>query len=112
VQVTVAQAAEAKPDETVFVLLRAVNGPRMPLAAVKTTVAALAQPVLLDTANSPMRGSLDVSAIEAFEVVARLSRSGQPMAVAGDWEGVSAPLTRNGVPATLDMSITRPVVMP
>lgn len=111
VQVSIATKATAKPDETVFVLLRAVNGPRMPLAAVKTTVAALAQPVLLDTASSPMRGQLDLAAIESFEVVVRLSRSGQPMAAAGDWEGVSQPFGRTNIPDKLSLSIEREIAL-
>lgn len=109
VQVSVAPVAAAKPDETVFVLLRAVNGPRMPLAAVKTTVAALAQPVSLDTASSPMRGQLDLAAIESFEVVVRLSRSGQPIPAAGDWEGVSQPFGRTSIPEKLSLSIEREI---
>ena len=108
-QVNIAAAVQAQPDETVFVLLRAVNGPRMPLAAVKTTVAALAQPVVLDTASSPMRGQLDLAAVESFEVVARLSRSGQPMPAAGDWEGISPPFTRASVPEMLSLSVERAI---
>lgn len=108
-QVSIAAAVQAQPDETVFVLLRAVNGPRMPLAAVKTTVAALAQPVVLDTASSPMRGQLDLAAVESFEVVARLSRSGQPMPAAGDWEGISPPFTRASVPEMLSLSVERAI---
>lgn len=107
VEVSVAGAAQARPDETVFVLLRAVNGQRMPLAAVKTTVAALSQPVLLDTAVSPMRPQLDISSMPAFEVVARLSRSGQPMAAAGDWEGQSATLEAAHLPSTIAISIAQ-----
>jgi cytochrome c-type biogenesis protein CcmH len=107
VQVSIAVLAQAKPDETVFVLLRSVNGPRMPLAAVKTTVAALSQPVLLDTASSPMRSQIDLASIESFEVVARLSRSGQPMAAAGDWEGVSEALPKSRLPAQLAISVER-----
>lgn len=107
VQVSIADVAQARPEETVFVLLRAVHGPRMPLAAVKTTVAALSQPVLLDTAVSPMRSQLDITSIAEFEVVARLSRSGQPMAAAGDWEGQSAVLKAGHIPSTLSISITQ-----
>lgn len=109
VQVSIATQAAAKADETVFVLLRAVNGPRMPLAAVRTTVAALSQPVLLDTASSPMRGQLDLAAIESFEVVVRLSRSGQPIPAVGDWEGVSQPFGRASVPAQLSLSIEKEI---
>ena len=81
----------------------------MPLAAVKTTVAALAKPVVLDTASSPMRGQLDLAAVESFEVVARLSRSGQPMPAAGDWEGISPPFTRASVPEMLSLSVERAI---
>ena len=110
VQVNIAPPVQAKPDETVFVLLRAVNGPRMPLAAVKTTVAALAQPIQLDTAASPMRGQIDLAAIESFEVVARLSRSGQPIPVVGDWEGISQAFGKSSVPEALAISIEREVM--
>ncbi len=109
VQVTLGEGVQAGPDETVFVLLRAVNGPRMPLAAVRTTVAALAQPVMLDTAASPMRGQVDLAAIGQFEVVARLSRSGQPVPAAGDWEGNSEPIVRDKLPESLAVSISRAV---
>ena len=109
VQVNVAPAVQAKPDETIFVLLRAVNGPRMPLAAVKTTVAALAQPIQLDTAASPMRGQIDLAAIESFEVVARLSRSGQPIPAAGDWEGVSQVFGKGSIPEVVAISIERAI---
>ena len=88
VQVTLDATAAARPDETVFVLLRAAGGRGMPLAATRTTVSALAQPLLLDTANSPMRAQAGPPPAGPLEVVARLSRSGQPMAAAGDWEGV------------------------
>jgi len=110
VQVTLGERLEAKPDETVFVLLRAVNGSRMPLAAVKTTVSTLATPMLLDTASSPMRGQIDLTAIDQFEVVARLSRSGQPVPSAGDWEGVSEPFARRSVPERIAVVVSRAVL--
>lgn len=87
VQVQIAPAATAQPDEVVFVLLRSAGQRGMPLAAVRTTVSALNAPLLLDTANSPMRQNQPVPD-GPLEVVARLSRSGQPQASAGDWEGV------------------------
>jgi cytochrome c-type biogenesis protein CcmH len=109
VRVNIAATVDAKPDETVFVLLRAQQGPRMPLAAVKTTVAALVNAVTLDTATSPMKGQMDFSAINTFEVVARLSRSGQPIPAAGDWEGVSEPLQRQHLPAELRVTIAQEI---
>lgn len=109
VQVSIAPEANAQPDDVVFVLLRAKEGPRMPLAAVKTTVDALAKAVVLDTATSPMKGQMDWSAINAFEVVARLSHSGQPMPVAGDWEGVSDTLQKNALPTELRVTIAQKI---
>ena len=109
VHVSVDAAAGAKPDSVVFVLLRAKNGPRMPLAVVKTTVAALADGVVLDTATSPMKGQIDLSAINTFEVVARLSQSGQPVPTVGDWEGISEPLQRNALPAELRVIIAQKI---
>ncbi len=105
VQVSVAPEANAKPDDVAFVLLRAQEGSRMPLAVVKTTVAALAKPVTLDTATSPMKGQMDWSTINTFEVVVRLSHSGQPMPAAGDWEGISEPLQKNALPAELHVTV-------
>lgn len=106
VQVVIDEAAQARPEETVFVFLRAAAGPRMPLAAVRTTVSALAQPLLLDTATSPMRSRIDLAAIERFEIVARLSRSGQPQAAAGDWEGVVSDLARQQLSGRDAFSVT------
>jgi hypothetical protein len=81
----------------------------MPLAVVRTTVAALSNPVVLDTAASPMRGQVDLAAIQQVEVVARLSRSGQPMASVGDWEGVSEVMERSKLPGQLAISISQQV---
>lgn len=109
VRVSIASSANAQPNDVVFVLLRAKNGPRMPLAVVKTTVAGLADAVVLDTITSPMKGQIDLSTIDTFEVVARLSHSGQPMPVAGDWEGVSVALQKNTLPAELRVTIAQKI---
>ncbi|HNN86752.1 MAG TPA: cytochrome c-type biogenesis protein CcmH [Pseudomonadales bacterium] len=109
VQVNIAASANAQPTDVVFVLLRAKNGPRMPLAVVKTTVAALADGVVLDTATSPMKGQIDLSAIDTFEVVARLSRSGQPVPAVGDWEGVSEPLQKGALPDELRVTVAQKI---
>jgi cytochrome c-type biogenesis protein CcmH len=109
VQVNVAAPANAQPADVVFVLLRAKNGSRMPLAVVKTTVAALHDAVVLDTATSPMKGQIDLSAIDTFEVMARLSHSGQPVPAAGDWEGVSESLQRGALPDEVHITIAQKI---
>jgi len=73
-------------------------------------VAALANGVVLDTATSPMKGQVDLSAIHLFEVVARLSQSGQPVPAVGDWEGVSEPLQRGALPAELNITIAQKII--
>jgi hypothetical protein len=69
----------------------------------------LADGVVLDTATSPMKGQIDLSAINTFEVVARLSQSGQPVPTVGDWEGISEPLQRNALPAELRVIIAQKI---
>ena len=110
-QVQVTAAAAARSDETVFVFLRLAGQRGMPLAAVRTTVAGLASPVRLDTAASPMRQGQPVPD-GALEVLARLSRSGQPQASAGDWEGVQALPDRQTLSADqlITLLIKKPVV--
>ncbi len=109
VHVKLTDKLNASPNETVFVLLKAVNGLAMPLAAVKTTVAALAQPVVLDTALSPMRTQVNWSGIKEVEVIVRLSRSGAPQASPGDWQGRSAAFNATEVPASVSITLDQPV---
>lgn len=69
-------------DTPVFVFARAVNGPRMPLAAKRLTLADL--PVeLLITENDKM-ATQSIAGQSEVIVGARLARSGQPIAQAGD----------------------------
>lgn len=69
-------------DTPVFVFARAVNGPRMPLAAKRLTLADL--PIeLLMTENDRM-ATQSIAGQSAVIVGARLARSGQPIAQAGD----------------------------
>lgn len=110
VTVTLTDAATALPPETtVFVVLRAHNGPRMPLAVVRTTIAELTGPVTLDSATSPMMAQMDWSAIELFEVVARASLSGNVQPQAGDFEVVSEPFAKARAPQGLNLMLAQPL---
>ncbi|WP_353252805.1 c-type cytochrome biogenesis protein CcmI [Salinisphaera sp. PC39] len=75
----------AAPDDTVFIFARAVNGPPMPLAVVKRRVRDLPATVTLDDDDSMMPGR-GISGHEKVTVVARVSRSGDARASAGDFE--------------------------
>lgn len=71
-------------DSSVFVFARPVGG-RMPLAAVKLSLADLPAEIVLDD-SSAMRADFALSTVSEVEVQARLSASSQPGAVSGDVE--------------------------
>jgi cytochrome c-type biogenesis protein CcmH len=79
-------AAKAKPEATVFVLVRAANqgtGPRMPLAVRRHTVAELPLRFTL-TADDAMTPSASWAAGDALEVEVLVSHTGEARAQAGD----------------------------
>lgn len=76
---------------TLFVFARAVEGPPMPLAAVRLQPDSWPVSVTLDE-NSAMMAGAGLASVEQVVVTARLSRSGQPQAGAGDLEGQSDPV--------------------
>lgn len=91
--VTVDLAAEVKakvqPGDSVFIFARAVSGPPAPLAAKRLTVADLPVTVELGDADA-MMPQLKLSNFPEVQLVARVSRAGQP--TAGEWVGRSEPL--------------------
>lgn len=78
-----AMAALATPDQAVFVFARAVNGPPMPLAVVRTTVGALPTTVALTDAQA-MMPAMKLSLFPQVTVGARVSQSGAAMPSSGD----------------------------
>lgn len=92
-------AAQAKPEDTVFVFVRGEGGP--PFAALRLTVAQL--PAKFDFAGAPLM--LQGRPLPAQVIVgARISRSGEAGAAPGDLEGFSAPVAAaaQGVAVTVD----------
>lgn len=97
-------AREFAADTPVFVFARAVGGPRMPLAVVRTTVGRLPQTLTLDDSKS-MAGGAKLSTFREVRVVARVSPSGQAMPEAGNVQGSSGPIrTDTDQPVTLVMN--------
>ncbi|KPA88727.1 cytochrome c-type biogenesis protein CcmI [Pseudomonas asplenii] len=81
--------AKVQPGDSVFVFARATQGPPAPLAAKRLTVADLPATVELGDADA-MMPQLKLSNFPEVQLVARISRAGQP--TAGEWIGRSQPL--------------------
>lgn len=92
-KVSVNLASELKgkvqPGDSVFIFARATSGPPAPLAAKRLTVADLPVTVELGDADA-MMPQLKLSNFPEVQLVARVSRAGQP--TAGEWVGRSGPL--------------------
>ncbi|PCK09614.1 MAG: c-type cytochrome biogenesis protein CcmI [Alteromonadaceae bacterium] len=81
---------EVGDDDTVFVYARAWQGPRMPLAIQRITVAQLPTTVTLDQSMS-MAPGMDLASFPQIEIVARISATGSAIPSSGDWQGAYGP---------------------
>lgn len=106
VQVALAPALKdkVKPDDSVFIFARASNGPPMPLAARRVTVAQLPIEVALTDADA-MLAQMKLSQFAEVQLVARVSRAGQP--THGEWIGQGAPVATTTT-ATQQLTIDSP----
>ena len=90
VEVSVALADDVRQqvpvNATVFVLARKLDGPPMPLAVQRLVVSQLPTTVVLDNSMAMAAGA-SIGDVDEVPITARVSRSGQPMAQAGDWQG-------------------------
>lgn len=76
-------AAMVKPDDTVFIYVKAFRGPPMPLAAARKQVRDLPIVITLDDTMG-MMPEMKMSDHEQLIVGARISKTGQPIAASGD----------------------------
>ncbi len=110
VQVDLAESLKdkVKPNETVFIYARAVNGPKMPLAIVRKQVKNLPVTVTLDESMA-MMPTMTLSTVSAVDVIARISKTGSAMAQTGDLVGTK---TLPDLNAKQTVSITIDKVLP
>ncbi len=104
---SVAIAASLKPQvtgtETLFVFARAEGGPRVPLAVMRASAAALPVAFALDDSQA-MAPGMNISSAQALRVEARISRSGNAAPQPGDLVGTSNVVTpgASGVQVVVD----------
>lgn len=106
VSLSPALLAKAAPTDFVFILARAAEGPKMPLAVIRKQVKDLPVEFTLDDSMA-MQPQLKLSGFDKVVVLARVSKSGTPMAQAGDLEGTAGivkPGTR-GLNITIDSTV-------
>jgi len=93
VDIDAALKSQAKPGDAVFVYAKAMQGPPMPLAVKKLRLSDLPASLTLSDADA-MMPSMKLSSFEQVIVGARVSKSGNPVAQAGDFftelEGVDS----------------------
>ena len=89
-----ALAGRVAAGDTVFVYVRAAQGPRMPLAIVRSGAADLPHRFTLDDAMA-MSPELRLSGQAKVVVVARISKSGQAAPQPGDLFGQTPPVPSN-----------------
>lgn len=98
--------ADLSPDAAVFVVARAAQGPRMPLAIVRLRLGDLPATFVLDD-QAAMNPQLRVSAFPSIVVSARVSASGNAMPTAGDLQSASVHVTNvaQGVDLLIDKEV-------
>ncbi len=93
----------ASPGDTLFIFARAVNGPPMPLAIIRTQVSDLPRDFSLDESMA-MMPSMSMANFSEVVVGARISKTGNATPQSGDLQGLSQPVAigTSGLMLTID----------
>ena len=86
VRLSPAVASKAAPTDTVFVFAKAVSGPPMPIAVIRTQVKDLPKKFILNDSEA-MTPTMKLSNFKEVEVVAKVSKSGSATPQPGDLRG-------------------------
>jgi cytochrome c-type biogenesis protein CcmH len=105
VRLSPALAGRVSPGDTLFIFARAAEGPRMPLAIVRSTAQNLPLSFTLDD-SSAMSPQTRLSQFKTVIVGARISKSGEALPQSGDLIGQSMPVSHlsQGLEIVIDAS--------
>jgi cytochrome c-type biogenesis protein CcmH len=92
VNISVSDQVDVPNSGFIIVYAQAVFGPKMPIAAVKLALTELPISTQISDANAMMQG-MKLSDQSEFLIKARLSKNGDVMKKAGDWQGTSGVIT-------------------
>lgn len=109
VRLAPALASKAGPEDTVFIIARAAEGPRMPLAILRKQVKDLPISFTLDDSMA-MSPAMKLSAFPQVVVTARISKSGQALVQPGDLVGElpAQALGSRNLALTIDRVVDKP----
>ena len=106
--IELAPAAKKAVDSnaTVFIIARDPAQPSPPIAALRRRVAELPAVVALSDSDAMMPGRL-LSGFSELEIIARVSLSGQPVALPGDWYGAKTvrPAESGDISIIIDLEV-------
>lgn len=112
IQVTVDIAPQVRqsvqPTDLVFILARAVDGPPVPLAVQRMTVADLPVTLVLDDSMA-MAPGMNLNSADTVTVTARISLTANPVAQPGDWQ---AQIANVATQDTKPLSLTIDTLVP
>jgi len=97
---------KVSPNDAVYILARATQGPRMPIAVFRKQVKDLPINFVIDDSMA-MRPQIRISDFSQVKVAARISKSGSAITQPGDFEGVSAAIKpgTSGLNTVIDTEI-------
>jgi cytochrome c-type biogenesis protein CcmH len=91
VRLSPALADKAAPTDTVFVFAKAVSGPPVPIAVIRTQVKDLPKQFILNDSEA-MTPTMKLSNFKEVEIVAKVSKSGSATPQPGDLRGEVTPV--------------------
>ena len=96
-------AKAATANAIVWLIARDADNPGPPVAAIRRSAAELPMSLTISDQDAMMEGR-NLSALGRIELIARISSSGQPGAVPGDWFGTTIVVPGHGTQATIEIN--------